>query len=78
MAQGNSAEYRLQRLRRDHPAIADRYDSGEFRTVSAAERAAGYSNRPVLSPLDKAQRAVDKLSDADKRKLILKRQRAEK
>ncbi len=38
---GNSAEYLIDRLRRDHPDILDRLHSGEFRSVRAAAIAAG-------------------------------------
>jgi hypothetical protein len=38
---GTSAEYLASRLRRDHPAIADRLAAGEFKSVRAAARAAG-------------------------------------
>ncbi len=37
---GNNTAYRVQRLRRDAPAIAARLDAGEFKSVAAAERAA--------------------------------------
>lgn len=38
---GNSSEARIARLKRDFPAIADAYASGELKSVSAAWRAAG-------------------------------------
>jgi hypothetical protein len=37
---GNDATYRVRKLRRDHPEIADRLAAGEFKSVAAAERAA--------------------------------------
>ena len=49
---GNSSEYRLSKLKRDHPDVAKRVEAGEFRTVAAAERAAGIG-RPVMSRLDR-------------------------
>lgn len=36
---GNSSKYRIAKLKRDHPEIAERMIAGEFKTVSEAERA---------------------------------------
>ena len=38
---GNSSNYRIAKLKRDHPQIAERLEAGEFKSVSEAERAAG-------------------------------------
>ena len=37
---GNSQQYRIAKLKRDHPEIADRLEQGVFKSVSEAERAA--------------------------------------
>lgn len=37
---GNSSAYRVGKIKRDHPKVADRLANGEFKSVSAAERAA--------------------------------------
>ena len=63
---GNSNTYRIAKLKRDHPKVAQRLIDGEFKSVSEAERAAGLA-RPLLSALDRVQRAYDKLSDEDKK-----------
>ena len=39
--QRTDTERRIAKLKRDHPAVAARLEAGEFKTVSAAERAAG-------------------------------------
>jgi hypothetical protein len=33
----NQSSYRIRRLRRDHPVIAERLERGEFKSVAAAE-----------------------------------------
>ena len=38
---GNCSKYRIAKLKRDHPEIAERMIAGEFKTVSEAEREAG-------------------------------------
>ena len=45
---GNAAKYRIAKLKRDHPDIAERMANGEFKSVSEAERAAGV--KPELEP----------------------------
>ena len=42
---GNSATYRLAKLKRDYPDVAKRVEAGEFKTVAEAERAAGSWDR---------------------------------
>ena len=37
---GNAATYRVRKLKRDHPQVAERLAAGEFKSVAAAERAA--------------------------------------
>ena len=44
---GNAASYRVAKLKRDHPAIADRLAAGEFKSVAAAERAAKGEPQPL-------------------------------
>jgi hypothetical protein len=39
--QGNASTYRIAKLKRDHPDIAERLASGQFSNVREAERAAG-------------------------------------
>ena len=61
---GNSATYRLGRIKRDHPELAARIMAGEFKSVSEAERAAGL-RPPKATDLEKFQRAYFRLSIAD-------------
>lgn len=42
---GNNSAYRVSRLKRDRPELAERIMAGEFKSVSEAERAAG--RRPI-------------------------------
>ena len=58
---GNSAHYRVGKLRRDHPAIADRLAAGEFKSVAAAERAA----KGEPQPLDHLKHWWRKATDPD-------------
>ena len=58
---GNSAKYRIAKLKRDHPGVADQLAAGEFKSVSAAERAAGVG-KPVMQPVAKAFRAYERLT----------------
>jgi len=57
----NSKEYRIAKLKRDHPDVAQRLIDGEFKSVSAAERAAGIGP-PLKSEVDKVVTAVNKLT----------------
>lgn len=57
-AYGNSKEYRLGVLKRDHQDIAERYASGEFRNVSEAERAAGIREPKATVKRTLAQQAI--------------------
>jgi len=50
---GNQATYTLARLKRDHPALADRVVAGEL-SANAAAIAAGFRKRTVALPLDVA------------------------
>lgn len=58
---GNSAAYRIAKLKRDHPAIAQRLEAGEFKFVSEAERAAGIRGGR-MTPEEKVWRAYERLS----------------
>jgi hypothetical protein len=72
-AGSNAASYRIRRLRRDDPEVAQRLDQGEFRSVAAAERAAGGEDphptypkkslrrRGFKSPLDAELRSASEL-----------------
>lgn len=51
---GTNASYRVARLKRDHPDIIVRLAAGEFKSVSAAERAAGVVKYEKLTKLEKA------------------------
>jgi len=68
---GNSREARTARLKRDHPAIAERLAAGEFQSVAAAVRASrGEEPHPpwkVPTPLEAARRAPAKLAPAELR-----------
>lgn len=68
---GNKAEYRMAKLKRDHPEIAQRAAAGEFKSVSEAERAAGL--KPELAP--KLRLVVEPKPDAiaEKLKSVLSR-----
>jgi hypothetical protein len=67
---GNSAKYRISRLKRDFPDIAARIETGEFKTVSEAERAAGIAGREKLTPVQKIVNAIERLSDDEKAELL--------
>lgn len=56
---GSSAKYLTRRIARDRPDIAARMGAGEFPSAAAAARAAGISQRPVISVrLDDAESAA--------------------
>ena len=61
---GTSSAYRLGRIKRDHPELAERIIAGEFKSVSEAERAAGL-RPPLLTDYEKAQRAFWRLTEED-------------
>ena len=61
---GTNSAYRIARLKRDHPELAERIMAGEFKSVSEAERAAGL-RPPKATDLEKFQRAYFRLSIAD-------------
>ena len=62
---GNSSKYRIAKLKRDHPEVAQQLIDGEFKSVSEAERAAGIA-RPLLSNVEKVIRAYGRLSEDEK------------
>jgi hypothetical protein len=62
--QGNSASYLLRRLARDHPEILAAYERGEFKTPTAAARAAGIKVDAL--PLTKLRRAWKKASPEER------------
>jgi len=63
---GNGTTYRLAKLKRDAPEVAERYLAGEFPNVREAERAAGLPVPAKLSQLERVLRAFDRLSLNDK------------
>lgn len=63
---GTNNAYRIAKLKRDAPEFAERLQAGEFSNVREAERAAGFPVPPKLSPLERVQRAIIRLSDSDK------------
>lgn len=62
---GNGLLYRISQLKRDHPTIAERLQSGEFKNVREAERAAGLDVPPKLSRVRKLIRAYDRLTESE-------------
>ena len=63
---GTGQSYRIAKLKRDYPAIAQRLAQGEFRNVREAERAAGLNVPPKLSRVRKLIRAYDRLTESEK------------
>lgn len=63
--QGNSAAYRIAKLKRDYPDVAARIAAGEFKTVSEAERSIGL-RPPKMTALERVQRAYAKLDENDR------------
>ena len=61
---GTSARYRIARLKRDHPEIAEALARGEYRSVHAAAKAAGFVRE--LSLLDALRRYWRKASAEDR------------
>lgn len=62
---GNNQPYRIAKLKRDYPAIAERLAQGEFKNVREAERAAGLNVPPKLSRVRKLIRAYDRLTESE-------------
>ena len=60
---GNSAAYIVARLARDHPDILAAYERGEFKTPTAAARAAGIIKEKT--PLQKIRALLRKLTAAE-------------
>lgn len=67
---GNQARYRIARLKRDYPDIAERLEGGEFKTVRAAERAAGMAVPEKLDKVGRLVKAFMDLQDADRQRFI--------
>jgi hypothetical protein len=67
---GNSATYRIAKLKRDAPEIAERLASGEFPNVREAERAAGMPVPNKLTALEKIQRAFTRLDAGDQARFV--------
>jgi hypothetical protein len=63
--QGNSARYVLNRLKRKRPDLAEAYARGEYRSVHAAAKAAGWVKEST--PLDELRRAWKKASTEERR-----------
>ena len=61
---GTNSAYRIARLKRDHPELVERIMTGEFKSVSEAERAAGL-RPPLLTDYEKAQRAFWRLTEEE-------------
>ena len=60
---GNSQDYLLARLARDHPEILDGYERGDYPSVRQAAIAAGIVK--LLPPLESVKKAITKLSSDD-------------
>jgi hypothetical protein len=67
MKPGQTADYWLRRLARDHPDILARYEKGEFKSVRAAVRAAGLIKEPT--PVDRVLRLLPKLTSKDRQRV---------
>jgi len=59
---GTSATYRIAKLKRDHPDVAERLEAGEFKNVAEAERAAG-CGPATLTRVQRVMRAFERLSE---------------
>ena len=62
--QGTTARYLLNRLKRKRPDLAEAYTRGEYRSVHAAAKAAGWIKEPT--PLDELHRAWRKASHEER------------
>jgi len=67
---GNNLPYRIAKLKRDAPEIAERLASGEFPNVREAERAAGMPVPNKLTALEKIQRAFTRLDAGDQARFV--------
>lgn len=61
-------KYRIAKLKRDHPEVAQRLMDGEFKSVSAAERAAGIG-KPLKSNVEKVFAAILRLTPEEQDEL---------
>jgi hypothetical protein len=66
--QGNTARYILNRLKRKRPDLAEAYARGEYRSVHAAAKVAGWVKAPT--PLDELHRAWRKASDDERQQFF--------
>jgi len=64
---GNSAEYRIRKLARDHEDIYERLKAGEFQSVAAAERAAGIQKVKEKSLVDQIIFLLEKASRSERK-----------
>jgi hypothetical protein len=67
---GTASTYRIAKLKRDSPEIAERLASGEFPNVREAERAAGMPVPNKLTSLEKIQRAFTRLDAGDQARFV--------
>jgi hypothetical protein len=65
---GNSSPYRLRRLAREAPEILEAYERGEFKSVAAAARAAGFEK--TEKPLTVLRRIWKKASTKEREQII--------
>jgi hypothetical protein len=68
-AGGTTSRYRIARLKRDHPTIAEALARGEYRSVHAAAKAAGLVRE--LTPLDYLHRYWRKVSPKERATFLL-------
>lgn len=66
---GNSAQYRIARLKRDHSAIAEALARGEYPSVHAAAKAAGLVREPT--PLDYLHRYWRKVPSEERLRFLI-------
>jgi hypothetical protein len=65
---GNSTSYRLRRLAREAPEILEAYERGEFKSVAAAARAAGFEK--TEKPLTVLRRIWKNASTKEREQII--------
>ncbi len=71
---GNSSEYRIKKLRRDHPEIVEKLEQGEYKSVAAAERAARGEEpeikRAKKTTVEKLLALWDKATEEDRKEFL--------